>query len=75
MIINPDKGSYMCLGKNNNDDYTFCFNEFNLKNSNEETILGMKIERKFAFSSHIKTIFTKAGQKLCEILRIANYLE
>ena len=45
MIINPDKCSYMCFSKNNDDD-TFNFNEFNLKNRNKETILGIKIDRK-----------------------------
>ena len=35
MIINPDKCSYMCRGKNNMDDHTFSFNEFSLKNSNQ----------------------------------------
>ena len=45
MIINPDKCSYMCIGKNNNDDDTFSFNEFNPKNSNKEPIVGMKLDR------------------------------
>ena len=45
MIINPDKCSYMCFSKINDDD-TFNFNEFNLKNRNKETILGIKIDRK-----------------------------
>ena len=41
MIINPD---YVCFGKDNSNDNTFSLNEFNLKNSNEETIFGMKID-------------------------------
>ena len=45
MIINPDKCSYMCIGKNNNDDDTFSFNEINPKNSNKEPIVGMKLDR------------------------------
>ena len=75
MIINPDKCSYICLGKNNNDDDTFSFNEFSLKNSNEETIFGIKIDQKLAFSSHIQTLCTKAGQNLCAVSRISNYLD
>ena len=41
MIINPD---YVCFGKDSRNDNTFSLNEFNLKNSNEETIFGMKID-------------------------------
>ena len=44
MIINPDKCSHMSLSKNNNDDDTFSFSDFNLKNSNEGTIVGIKID-------------------------------
>ena len=41
MIINPD---YVCFGKDSSNDNTFSLNELNLKNSNEETIFGMKID-------------------------------
>ena len=63
IIINSDKCSYKCLAKNTNDDDTLSFDEFNLKNRNEKTIPGMKIDRKLTFSSHIKTLCAKAGQK------------
>ena len=75
IIINPEKCSYMCLDKNNNDDHTSSLNAFNLKNSNKETILGIKIDRKLTLNSHIKTLYTKACQKLCALLRISNYFE
>ena len=35
MIINPDECSYMCFDNSNNDDTS----NFNLKNSNKETVL------------------------------------
>ena len=72
MIINPD---YVCFGKDNSSDNTFSLNEFNLKNSNEETIFGMKIDLNLTFNSHIKTSYTKAGQNLCSFLSISNYLD
>lgn len=49
MIIDSDKCSYMCLGKNNNNNDTFSCNEFNLRNSKEETLLWIKIDRKINF--------------------------
>ena len=53
----------MCLGKNSNDDDTFTFNVFNLKNNSKVTIPGRKIYQTFTFNSHIKTLCTKGGQK------------
>ena len=53
MIMNPKKCCYMCLGKHNNND-TFSFNGLNLKNNNKEINLGIKINQKPTFSSHIK---------------------
>ena len=72
MIINPD---YVCFGKDNSSDNTFSLNEFNLKNSNEETNFGIKIDLNLTFNSHIKTSYTKAGQNLCSFLSISNYLD
>ena len=56
--------SYMCLSKNSNNDETFIFNKFNLKRSTKKNILGINIDQKITFTSHIKTLCTKAGQKL-----------
>ena len=53
MIINLEKYSYMCLGKNQND------NEFNLKNSKEEAILGIKINLKLTSSVILKLYVQK----------------
>ena len=61
MIINPDKCSYIGLDKNNDDD-SLSANEFSLKKSNEETIIGIKVDQKLTLSNHIKTLYTKACQ-------------
>ena len=54
--MNLDKYNYMCQGKNSNIDDALIFNECNLKTSNEETILGIAIDQKLSFNSHIITI-------------------
>ena len=47
-----------------------------LKQSDVETTLGIKIERKLTFKSHIKILCTKAGQNLRSFLiRISNYVD
>ena len=42
------------MGKNNYDSDTLSLNEFNLKNSDHEIILGITIDRKLTFNKHIK---------------------
>ena len=47
-----------------------------LKHSDVETTLGIKIDRKLTFKSHIKVLCTKAGQNLCAFLiGISNYVD
>ena len=75
MIINPDKCKYMCMGKNSEGIDTLSSNEFNLKNSDYEIILGITIEQKLTFTKHIKSLCKKVGQKLCALLRISPYLD
>ena len=64
-VIDPYKFSYMCLGNNNNDNDTLGLNEFNMKNGDKATISGIKIDRILTDNKHIKTLHTKADQKMC----------
>ena len=59
MIINPDKCSYMYLGKNNKNDDNFIFIEFNLKNSNKETIFGIKIDLTLTIKSTVLKLYVQ----------------
>ena len=63
------------MGKNSYDNDTLSLNEFNLKNSDHEIILGITIDRKLTFNKHIKNLCKKAGQKLSALLRISPYLD
>ena len=60
--------------KSDNND-TLSSNDFNLKNSDYEIILGITINQKLTFNKHIKNVYKKAGQKLCALLRISLYLD
>ena len=75
MIINPDKCKYMCMSKNSDDNDTLSLNEFNLKKSDYEIILGITIDQKLIFNKHIKNLCKKAGQKLSALLRISPHLD
>ena len=60
MILHSEKCHYMCIGRNCADD-AFLHNGKKFKNSKEETILGVIIDNKLSFDSHIKRICKKAG--------------
>ena len=74
MILNPNKCHYMCIGKNTESDI-FKFENVCLENSKEEVILGIAIDNKLIFDSHIKSMCRKVGQKLSALSRISPYLE
>ena len=63
----------MYIGRNTKND-KFEFDNFLLENSKEEDVLGVTIDNKLKFDSHIKNICRKTGQKLGALLRITNYL-
>ena len=74
MILNPDKCHYMCLGKDaENDISKFCDKE--LKSSELETVLGIEIDHKLTFESHVKTLCSKAANKLSALQRIVNIID
>ena len=45
-----------------------------MKNSSEEKILGITIDNKLKFKSHVKKLCKKASQKIWALSRITNYL-
>ena len=65
----------MCIGQKIDDTETLNFNNLAIKNSKEVEILGMTLDRKMSFHTHIKNICRKAGQKLSALLRISPYLD
>ena len=67
------KYQLMCIG-NNCADKSFIFENAALENSKEVTILGVTIDNKLNFQSHIKTLCKKASQKLWALSRLSNYL-
>ena len=54
--------------------HIFKFEKVCLEN-NKEVILGITIDNKLTFNSHIKSIFLKAGQKLSALSKISPFLE
>ena len=62
---------FICLGKKTYNE-TFIFKDTNMNNSKEEKILGVTIDNKLTFSSHIRELCKKASQKIPLLSRISN---
>ena len=74
MTLNSLRIHYMCLGKNIDNNEVLNFNNLTIKSSKEVEILGIKIDNNLDFNNHIKSICSKAGQKLSVLLRISSNL-
>ena len=49
--------------------------EFVINNSNEEKLLGIKIDTKLSFENHVSSLCKTASQKLHALARIVNYMD
>ena len=70
-IFDPKKCHFMSIGKDSHDEGAFYYDNLTLKNSNEEEILGVTIDRKFTFHQHTKKLYRKAGQTLSALMRLS----
>ena len=64
----------MCLGKNT-ESGTFIFKDTIMNNSKKEKILGVTIDNRLTFSSHVRELCKKASQKISALSRISNQLK
>ena len=72
MKANPDKCPFLC---NSNSKVSLTLETQKIKNSKLEKLLGIKLDSKLHFNSHIHGICQKAGQKLNAISRITTYMD
>ena len=72
MKANPDKCHFLC---SSNREVSLTIENQIIKNSKFEKLLGIKLDSKLNFNSHIHEICQKAEQKLNAISRIAPYMD
>ena len=72
MKANPDKCHFLC---NSNNEVSLTIETQKIKNSKFEKLLGIKLNSKLKFNSHMHDICQKAGQKLYAISRITAYMD
>ena len=71
------RGDFQIVTKRFCENYmvqTHFFNNTEIKNSSEEKILGITIDNKLKFKSHVKNLRKKASQKIWASSRLTNYL-
>ena len=71
MKANPDK---CYLLETTNALTSVKINGFQITNSNEEKLIGIKFDSKFSFENHVLSLCKKASQKLHALTRIVNYM-
>ena len=69
---NPDK--FHLLLSDPNEEFSIKVDNFDLKNSKCQKLLGIKLDNKLTFSDHVKSICTKASQKLHALSRVSNFM-
>ena len=75
MALNPDKCQFMCLGPNINvEKEVFRYKDIKLKCVKETKILGVIIDYKLKFESHIESLCKTVSQKLNCLARVAQFL-
>ena len=70
MVLNPGKCHYIVIG-DDDPSHKIIFNNNEIASSNEGKLLGILLDSKLSFDSHITSLCKKAGQKRA---RINHYL-
>ena len=74
MVLNPDKCSFMLLGVDDElQTNLVCGNE-TLKNSKKEKVLGVTIDNKLNFATHLSNITKNANIKFNALTRVQKYM-
>ena len=73
MVLNPDKCHYIVIG-DDDPNQKIILNNNEIAGSNEEELLGIFLDSKLNFDSHITSLCKKARQKLSTLARINHYL-
>ena len=56
-------------------DLTTKIGKFNVKNSREAKLLGIKIDTKLSFENHVSSLCKKASKRLHALARVVNFMD
>ena len=72
MKANADKCHLLV---SSNESCTVKIEDFSIKNSTEEKLLGEKFDSNLSFKNHVTSLCKKASQKLHALARISHYMD
>ena len=72
MKPNPDKCHLLT---SSSDKVSICVDNYIIKSSKCEKLLGIKTDHKLNFNTHVDEICKKAGQKLNALSRVTHYMD
>ena len=75
MTLNPGKCQYMVIGSKDLSHKIIMLNNHKITSSNEEKLLGIFLDSKLNFESHIGSLCRKAGKKINTLTRLKKYLK
>ena len=74
MKVNPDKFNYITFGKGNCIDDDIVIYDRVIKSQDNVKILGLHLDRKLTFTSHVTNLCQKAGRKVQVLSRLSRIL-
>ena len=75
MVLNPGKCCFMSLGSNSDNSDLILDDSTKIPSSEEYITLGITIDNKLSFYSHLKQLCKKVANKLNALTRVAPYLD
>ena len=70
MVLNPDKCSFILFGVDDESQTNLVWENETLKNSKQEKVLGVTIDNKLNFKTHLLNITKNANIKFNELTRV-----
>ena len=74
LVLNPDKCSFMLLGADDSLQTNLVCDDEILKNTKQEKVVGVTLDNKLNFATHLLNITKNANKKFNALTRVQNYM-
>ena len=74
MVLNPDKCSFILLDVDDSLETNLVCGDEILKNKKQEKVVGVTLDNKFNFATHLLNITKNANKKFNALTRVQNYM-
>ena len=74
MALNPDKCSFILLGVDDSLQTNLVFDDEILKNTKQKKVLGVALDNRLTFVTHLLNITKNTNKKFNVITRVSKYM-